>query len=384
MSGASAARQRRVLMVAGEASGDAQGAQLAQALLHADPSLRLHGVGGPRMREAGVDTFVDSASLGVMGFAELGLGLGRALAALLRVRKELRSPAQPDLFVPIDFPDFNLPLCRSARRAGVPVFYYVSPQVWAWRRGRIRTIARNVDRMAVLFPFEAELYRSRGIDAHFVGHPLAERVRPSRGRGETRAGLGLASDRPLLVLLPGSRRREVESLLPAMLEAAERLGADVQVAIAEAASLPPGLVRELAQQRQPRNTVAVVRDDTYNLVAAADVALVTSGTATVECALLGCPMVVAYRMSAFSYALVRRLVKVPFIAMPNLLLGRNVVPELVQHEACPRRMAEEVARLLGDAESRRHTTQALAEISSLLLKPGAAGRAAQLALETMR
>jgi len=386
VNGASARRERRVLMVAGEASGDAQGAQLAAALRRSDPRLRLYGIGGPMMRQAGVDTFLDSAALGVMGFAELGLGLGRALSALRRVRGELRSATPPDLFVPIDFPDFNLPLCRSARRAGVPVFYYVSPQVWAWRRGRIRTIARNVDRMAVLFPFEAELYRGRGIDAHFVGHPLAEQVRASRTRAETRVRHGLAGDRPLLVLLPGSRRREVESLLPEMLEAAARVPGDVQVAVAEAASLPEGLAPAIVQQWKAagHTAVAVARDDTYNLVAAADVALVTSGTATVECSLLGCPMVVVYRMSSVSYALVRRLVKVPFIAMPNLLLGRRVVPELVQHEVSAARMAEEVSRFLCEPDYRRETTQRLAEIASLLLKPGAAARAAELALETMR
>ncbi|MBI5504914.1 MAG: lipid-A-disaccharide synthase [Deltaproteobacteria bacterium] len=378
---------RHVLMVAGEASGDAQGARLAAALLRADRALRLYGVGGPLMRRAGVETFVDIGELGVMGFAELGRGLGRALRLLRTVRAQLRGPARPDLFVPIDFPDFNLPLCRSAKRAGVPVFYYVSPQVWAWRRGRIRTIERAVDRMVVLFPFEAELYRGRGIDARFVGHPLAEDVRATCSPEQTRARYGLSDDRPVVVLLPGSRRREVETLLPAMLEAAARFGEAAQVAVAEAASLPQGLVPDLLGRSAPSfagAAVAVARDDTYNLVAAADVALVTSGTATVECALLGCPMVVVYRMSPMSYALVRRLVKVPFIAMPNLLLGRRAVPELVQHEACPARMAEEVSRFLAEPEYRQRTVAALADVAAMLLRPGAATRAAELALETMR
>ncbi len=381
-------RGRRVLMVAGEASGDVQGARLAAALMREDPTLRLYGVGGPLMRRAGVDTFVDIAELGVMGFAELGRGLGRALALLARVRGQLRGPTRPDLFIPIDFPDFNLPLCRSARRAGVPVFYYVSPQVWAWRRGRIRTIARNVDRMVVLFPFEAYLYRGRGIDAHFVGNPLAEDVRASRSRDETRARYGLSGDLPVLVLLPGSRRREIEILLPVMLEAAALIPGNVQVAVAEAASLPDGLVAGIVSQAAPRGAagknVVVARDDTYNLVGASDVALVTSGTATVECALLGCPMVVVYRMSSMSYALVRRLVKVPFIAMPNLLLGREAVPELVQHQASAQRMAAEVARFLGEQDYRQRTVTALGEVASLLLRPGSAARAAALALGTMR
>ena len=376
---------RRILMVAGEASGDVLGARLAAALLRADPSLRLYGVGGAAMRAAGVDTIVDSAALGVMGFAELGREIGRVLSTLRLLRRELRDN-RPDLFVPVDFPDFNLPLCRSAHKAGVPVFYYVSPQVWAWRRGRIDTIARTVTRMLVLFPFEVDVYRSHGIDAHFVGHPLAEDVAPSRARAEVRAELGVAGSRRLLALLPGSRRREVEAMLPPMIEAAATLGSDVATVIAEAPSLAPGLVGGVLARFPAAARAAGVacrRGDTYNLLAASDVAFVTSGTATLEGALVGCPMVVAYRMSASSYALARRLVKVPFIAMPNLLLSRRVVPELVQHEADAAHLATEAGRLLGDAGIRERMLADFAQIRRLLTRPGAADRAAALALELL-
>ncbi|HYC57345.1 MAG TPA: lipid-A-disaccharide synthase [Candidatus Binatia bacterium] len=370
---------RRILMVAGEASGDALGGRLARALLQLDPSLHLYGVGGARMRTAGVQIVTDISELGVMGFAELGRGLGRAVSLLRKLRRELKARSA-DVFVPIDFPDFNLPLCRSARAAGVRVVYYVSPQVWAWRRGRIATIASNVDRMIVLFPFEEELYRKAGIDAHFVGHPLAEDVAARADRAGTRRRYGLDAEKPLLVLLPGSRKREVEMMLPPMLEAATALAARVQCAVAEAASLPAGLVASIVGARGKR--VRIVHDDTYDLIAASDVALVTSGTATLETALLGCPMVVAYRMSSFSYAIASRLVRVPFIAMPNLLLGKRVVPELIQEEATGPCMTREAARFLDDPAYRTRTVHALARVRGALARPDSARAAAGLVLET--
>jgi lipid-A-disaccharide synthase len=384
---------RRVLMVAGEASGDALGAELAASLLRADPSIELYGAGGDRMRAAGVRTIIDTAELSVMGFSELGREIFRVLGAHRRLRREI-SGSRPDLFVPIDFPDFNLPLCRTARRADVRTFYYVSPQVWAWRQGRIDTIARNVDRVLVLFPFEAELYSARGIDARFVGHPLADRIVATKSREEVRASLGVPATKKLVALLPGSRRREIESMLPRMLDALRMLAPDVVPVIAEAASLEPGLVAAVAQRSNDGMAagsgspsvaapVASRRGDTYDLLAAADAALVTSGTATLEAALVGCPMVVAYRMSTFSHALARRLVKVPFIAMPNLLLGRSLVPELVQDDAEPGRMAAELRAILGDDARRAAMSAGFAEIRRLLVRPGAADRAAILALETM-
>jgi lipid-A-disaccharide synthase len=374
--------RRRILMVAGEASGDALGACLAASLLRADPALELYGVGGAAMRAAGVDTIVDTAELSVMGFAELGREIGRVVGTFRRLRRELHDRS-PDLFVPIDFPDFNLPLCRTAHKARVPVFYYVSPQVWAWRRGRIDTIARTVRRVLVLFPFEEALYRERGIDAHFVGHPLVESLAATRSREDVRADVGVPAGKRMVALLPGSRRREVESMLPVMLEAVQSLEPDVVPVVAEAGQLAPGLVAGVIAARTGSERVACRRGDTYNLLAAADAALVTSGTATLESALAGCPMVVAYRMSAFSYALARRLVKVPFIAMPNLLLDREVVTELVQDDVTPARLAAELRRVLGDEQLRERMREDFAAIRSRLACPGAADRAAALALELL-
>ncbi len=372
---------RRILMVAGEASGDAQGARLAAALLARDPSLHIYGMGGALMREAGVETIFDAAELSMMGISEVAAGLRRARAVLARLRADLRSASPPDLVIPIDFPDFNLRLAKAAHREGVKVFYYVAPQVWAWRKGRMDKICRWVDRLVVLFPFELDLWRAKGMDAHFVGHPLAEDVRPTRSGRDTRDRYDLETSRPLLALLPGSRRKEIESMLDPMLEAAAILQDRVQVAVAKA----PGLAEGPVEERVAASglAVSIVTGDTYNLVASADLALATSGTATVECALLGCPTVVGYRMSRLTYAIARRLVEVPHIAMPNLILERAVLPELVQNEATPARMAAELRRFLDDEGYRRRTLEALAGVREQLVRPGAALAAADLALEML-
>jgi lipid-A-disaccharide synthase len=343
----------RILIVAGETSGDAQAATLVRALRRRDPELLLYGVGGPRMREAGVDVRIDIAELSVMGLTEVVGGLGRILGHLRDLRRQLRGPERPDLLVLVDFPDFNLRLAKAAHRAGVRVFYYISPQVWAWRRRRIDAICRWVDRMVVLFPFEEELYRSRGLDARFVGHPLAAEVRADADGATTRRRWGLPADGPVVALLPGSRHKEIAALAPAMLAAARELAADgVRCIVACAPGIDEAEIAAMA--RAAGVEVVVSAGDTYNVVAAADLALVASGTATVECAVLGTPMVVLYRMSRMTYAIASRLVAVDFIAMPNVLLGHEAVPELIQDEVTVERVAAEARALLGDATRRRH------------------------------
>ncbi len=371
---------RRVLMVAGEASGDAQGGELAAALLRLSPSLELFGIGGQRMRAAGVRTFVDIRELSIMGLSEVAGGAPQIWRAYRETSAAIRQ-RPPDLIILIDFPDFNLRLARVAQRAGVPVFYYVSPQVWAWRKRRIRKICKRVDRMVVVFPFETEVYRPHGLDVHFVGHPLAEGVRPDRSPAATREQYDLASDRPLVALLPGSREKEVRRVLPVMLEAAGRLAARCSFALACAPGLDPNILR--TEVDASRLDIAIVSADTYNLIASSDVAAVTSGTATVECALLGVPMVVLYRMSAFTYRVARAMVRVPYVAMPNLLLGDGVVPELIQREASGERLAIELQRYLDSSELRAEVSSRLAGVRNALVRPGAAERVATLALELM-
>jgi lipid-A-disaccharide synthase len=336
-------------------------------------------MGGERMREAGVRTLADSRELSVMGFGEVGGAAMRVLAAYRALTGALRSLPRPDLLIVVDFPDFNLRLAAAARRAGVRVLYYVSPQVWAWRSGRIAKICRVVDRMVVLFPFEVDLYRRCGLDARFVGHPAAEEVAATRTPEETRRRWSLGEGLPLVALLPGSRRGEIARMLPLMLAAAERLKDRAVFAVAKAPDVPAGLVEGLVGRSGAR--VATVENDTYNLVAAARAAAVTSGTATLECALLGCPMAVVYRMSPVSFAIARRLVRVPFIALPNIVLGERVVPELVQHAATPEALARELSAFLTSEPKRANTVARLGEIRSRLRVPGAAAHAAELALE---
>ena len=367
-------------MVAGEASGDAQAAKLAAAMHKRDPNLEIFGVGGPAMRRAGVDTRFDSTELSIMGFTEALGALARVRRCYRHLKETLRGPGRPDLLVLIDFPDFNIPLAGVASRTAVPVLYYVGPQVWAWRRGRIAKLARRIDRMIVVFPFEAELYRARGMDAHFVGNPLAEDVRPS-GREGALAGLGTDDERPLVALLPGSRRKEVTRVLPVMLEAARALEDRARFAIAAA----PGLDRRLLGALVGHSGVEapIIGGETYDLVAASRAVAVTSGTATVECALLGTPMVVLYRMSALSYLVARSLIDVPHMAMPNIILEERAVPELLQGELTADRLCAELSRLLEGGPAIDRLREKLATVRDRLVRPGAAAEAARLALELL-
>jgi lipid-A-disaccharide synthase len=367
-----------VLLVAGEASGDLHGAALVRALRRRVPALEVAGVGGPRLRAAGMRILVDTAHVSTMGFVETFGTLGRLLRtyrALVRFLDQER----PGLVVLIDYPEFNLRLARQAKRRGIPVFYFIGPQVWAWRRGRVRTIAARVDKMGVVFPFEPELYNNGRPLAEFIGHPLLDVVRATRPRAETRARYGLDPERPLLALLPGSRSKEIRYLLQPMCEAAERLHAEgwqAVVALAEALT-PDDLRAALAGRPVP---VPIAHADTYNVVAAADAAIVASGTATLETALLGCPMVIVYRMAPLTFWLARRLVDVQWIGMPNIVLQRSVFPELIQSGATAAAMAEAVRGLRARAGE---TADALEDLRSRLGAPGAAERAAELALSLL-
>jgi lipid-A-disaccharide synthase len=376
----------RVLLVAGEASGDLRGAELVAALRELVPDVRVSGVGGAHLRAAGMEVLVDAEELSTMGLSEL---LGRVrpiLRSYRRVRDAItsaaRPEARPDLVILIDFPDFNLRLAKVARRAGVPVLYYVSPQVWAWRRYRVRTLAKRVDHLAVVFPFEAELYR--GLTAvSFVGHPALETVRARRSAEETRAALGVPGGKRLLTLLPGSRGAEVRLLLPVMLGALRQLGPDVACAIALASEGLRPLVESICREHFPAAALPIVGGETYDLIAAADLVLLASGSATLETALLERPMVIMYRLARLTYALARLLVRVPFIGMPNLILGKRAVPELIQGEVLPERIAAEARAILDDPARAAEIRRDLARVRALLGEPGAARRAARIAAEMM-
>lgn len=365
----------RVVLVAGEASGDLHGAALVRALRRRVPDIDVVGIGGPRLRAAGMRVLVDTEHIATMGFVETFGTLGRLLRTYRRLVR-LLDAERPRLVVLIDYPEFNLRLARQAKRRGIPVFYFIAPQVWAWRKGRVRTIAERVDKLGVVFPFELDLYNNGRQLAEFIGHPLLDVVRSTRPPAETRARYGLDPGRPVLAVLPGSRKKEVRYLMRPLSEAAARLASEGwQPIIALAESLTPADLRN-ALAGAPC-TVPVAHADTYNVVAAADAAIVASGTATLETALLGCPMVIVYRMAPLTFWIARHLVDVKWIGMPNIILQRSVFPELVQSDATPAAIAAAVRAV---STRRDELAGALEQLRARLGAPGAADRAADLAL----
>jgi lipid-A-disaccharide synthase len=371
----------RVMLVAGEASGDLHAAGLVAALRRRAPAIQIWGIAGREARAQGMVTAVDIAEIATLGLTEVA-EKGRALWRSYRMLRRELYERPPRLLVLIDFPEFNLALAAVAKRRGVPVFYYVSPQVWAWRPGRIRKILRRVDRLAVLFPFEPAVY-GNAPKVVFVGHPLLDRVHATATREETVARHGLDGGKRLVVLLPGSRRREIERLLPEMAGAAERLAERHPLAFAIA--LAPTLPRPLAESLTAGRAVPLplVEGDAYNLIAAADLVLTASGTATLEVALLERPMVIMYRTSPLTYAAARVLVDVPWIGMPNLIAGRSIVPELIQGRARAAEITREADAILSDPARARAMQAALAAVRASLGSGGAAERAAAVALDLM-
>jgi lipid-A-disaccharide synthase len=366
-------------MVAGEASGDLHGATLARALATLAPGLRLAGMGGARMAAAGVRLLQRAERVSVVGGTE-AIGRLPALWRAFRVlRRELRE-RRPGVLVLIDFPEFNLRLARAARRLGVPVVYFIAPQVWAWRRGRARAMARDVSRVLAIFPFEVSFYQEAGVPVEFVGHPLLD-VLPAFERGAARAGL-VAGEGTLVGLLPGSRDAEVRRHLPVLLAAARAILArrpPTRFAVAVAPTIPASRVRAAVRAAGVR--AEVLPGEAHRLMAASDVLLVASGTATLEAACYGTPMVVLYRLSPVSHALARVLVQgVSHISLPNIVGGRGIVPELIQGRATPDGVAAAALALLDDDVARAAQRAALQEVRGRLGEPGAGLRAARAVL----
>jgi len=375
---------RGILISAGEASGDAHGAALARALAARRPGTPLFGVAGQAMREAGVEPVARVEDIAVMGFVEVLrhlLRIWRAFRAILRAARERR----PELAVLIDAPDFHLRLARRLSRRGVPVVYYIGPQLWAWRPGRVKKILRWVRRMLVIFPFEEAFYRGHGMqNVEFVGHPLLDRPAPP-DREVVRAQLGPALGSTLVALLPGSRRSEASRHLPILLEAAERIAVQ-RPGVSFVLPVAPTLDPEDIEQRCAGTDIdlRIVQEPASNVLAVCNAAAVVSGTATVEAALAGAPMVILYRTSWLSYLIARSLVKVEHIGMANLILGRRAAPELIQGEATPQQVADEVLKLLETGEAAEAQRAAWSELRERLGGEGeAASRAAQAALAVL-
>jgi lipid-A-disaccharide synthase len=341
-------------------------------------------MGGDEMAEAGVSIVQHAAEVAVVGFTEVIKHLPTIRRAMSRLEEGFRR-APPDLFVPIDFPDFNLRVAARARAAHVPVVYYVSPQIWAWRAGRVRLMRRLVRRVLVLFPFERRFYEEAGVPVTFVGHPAAASSPPAV-RSELLPRLGLDATRPLVALLPGSRPGEAGRLFPLLLDAASRIAAgrrEMQFVVPRARTIPEGFLESrLAGGAHPE---VVVRSSAYpGVLEVADAGAVASGTATLDAALAGLPFVAFYRMAPLTYWIARRLVRVEHIALPNLIAGRRLVPELVQSACTPEAIAAEVGRFLDDSAAAGTARQGLAGIRNSLQGDGAFGRAAEAILAEAR
>ncbi len=378
----------RVVLSAGDASGDLHAAEVVRALRARRPGVRIAGLGGEALARAGMDLAVHQREIAVGGLVEVLPALRRVRSAWRRLGSLLEDGA--DLLVLVDSPELNLPLAARARRAGVHVLYYICPQVWAWRRGRIRKIARRVDRLAAIFPFEREVFRGTGLQVEFVGHPLVDplaELRRRLDRGGARKELGLDPERPLVLLLPGSRHNEVHYGLPLHLETVRRLHARdprLAFALAVAPTIDAGSVEAaVAAARLPSLLrLDLVRGRAREAILASDVVLAKPGTSTLEIALLGRPMVVTGRGHPASVALMRRLIRVPHLAMPNLIAGREVVPELLQESAEPGALADAVAGLV-EGPARARQLDALREVRERMGEGGAAERVARMADEML-
>jgi lipid-A-disaccharide synthase len=366
----------RIMISCGEASGDVYAGALAAALRAREPGVEIVGFGGPRLEAAGASLMGDFTGLTVTGLTEALRVLPHSYAMYRRLVAAARA-RRPDVFVAIDFPDFNFRLMAALGRLGVPVVYYVSPQLWAWRPGRLKTMKRLVDRVLVIFPFEAPIYERAGIPVEFVGHPLVDLARTARPRGLVLREHGLRPDAPTVALLPGSRPNELRRIAPVVAAAQPRIRArvpGVQFVVARAPNLSDDLLA-------PFRDAVVVQDATDEVLASSDVVITASGTATVQAALHERPMVVVYRVSPLSYRLGKPFLTVDMYAMPNLVAGRRIVPELIQADCTPDRIASEAIALLTDVDRHTRTREALRGVRERLGAPGASGRAADAILE---
>jgi lipid-A-disaccharide synthase len=376
---------RKVLIVTGEASGDLHGANLIRAARELEPRLHFYGVGGPRMADAGCELLVRGEEIAVMGLVEV-LGHFPAICrAFRRLKAVLTGADRPAALVLIDFPDFNLRLAKVAKQAGVPVLYYVSPQVWAWRQGRVKKIAAVVDRLAAIFPFEPELYQGLPLQVEYVGHPLLDEFRVTTEREDYLTGLGIEPSRPVVGIFPGSRLSELRYNLDVMLDAAER----IRDHHPQAAFLLPvattfnraELEARLGGSKLP---LTLVDSNIYDAVNACDAILAVSGTVTLQIALVGTPLAIVYRMAPLTYAIGRRLVKVPYIGLANIVAGESVAREFIQDQATAENLAAEIVRILDNEDYDRQMRQGLQKVRKRLGEGGCSQRVAETLVTMLR
>ena len=371
---------KTIVMVAGEASGDLHGAHVIQSLRKRHDDIRVCGAGGSAMRAAGAELIVDANELSVMGFTAIFSKAPQILKAIAKLKK-LMTRLKPDLVVLIDFPDFNIHLAASAKKAGIPVLYYIGPTIWAWRPNRIIKIKQRVDHMAVILPFEESIYRKHNVPVSFVGHPLLDNLEPPSGSQAANPNIQV----PTLALMPGSRHDEVRRLLPTMLEAArilQRANDRTRILVSCAPSIDNALIDDIITQHEVVN-VQTTQETAARVFAESCLSIVASGTVSLEAAIYAMPAIIIYAVSELSYRLGKMLVKVPHIGMANLIAGKRVLPELVQNEATAENIARVAGNLLADHDAYHHMKNELKHISRLLGKPGASDRVAEIACRLM-
>lgn len=371
------------MIVAGEASGDLHAAGFFRALQLRLPGVTAFGMGGARMRDVGIDVRFDASGIGVIGLWEVLRHYGEIRAAL-KLMQRLACEEKPDLLVCVDYKEFNFRLARHAKACGVKILFYVSPQVWAWRPGRVKKYGAIADMMAVIFPFEAPFYEAHGIPVRYVGHPLAGEVKPAKDKAATLRDLGLEAGGPLVGLLPGSRQNEIRRLLPVMLQAAGLLAKrfpGIRFVLPQASSVSDADLHEFLAGAPLE--VCVVKEGRHQVLSCCDAAATCSGTATLEVALLGVPMVIVYKLAALSYWLGRMLIRVPHIGLANIVAGKGVVRELIQHQATPEAIAAEIGRLLSDADYAATMRAELAGVRESLGGGGGSEKLANVAAELL-
>lgn len=375
--------QKNIVVITGEASGDAHAARMISELKQLRPDINVRGIGGDNMRAAGAEIMVDFSELAVMGLVEVLKRYRHIKNIFNQLLAELKAN-KPDLLVLVDYPGFNLKLAKQAKKMGIPVLYYISPKVWAWRAGRVKTIKRYVDKIAVLFPFEVSIYENAGVPVSCVGHPLVDAVKNTLTSKQAKIKTGLKLNRRVIGLFPGSRRSEIDNLLPVMLDAAERIqhrNSNVDVVLPIAPGIDETYINSiLAKSAVP---VKVVNDKFYELTAACDAIVAASGTVTLEIALLAVPHFITYRVSPISYHILRRLIKIPYVGLCNIVTGKPVVLELLQDDVTAERLEAELTALLADPISKTKAEKIRKEVLTALGPSGGAHNAAQEVLNML-
>jgi lipid-A-disaccharide synthase len=374
-----------IMFSAGESSGDQHAANMFLELKQQRPDIQGLGMGGVKMSQAGIDIRYDSGSIGVIGVVEV-LKHYREIRRALKLMQQLVATERPDLLVCVDYKEFNFKLARFAKQRGIKVLFYVSPQVWAWRPGRVKTYGKAIDMMAVIFPFETAYYEAEQVPVRYVGHPSVDKVHPKRSQQEDKARYGLDPTRPVIGLLPGSRANEINRLLPVMLQAATQLRVkfpDIQFVLPQADSISDALLEMYLDQSHSDLSIKVVKNEPYDVIQCCDVVMTTSGTATLEIALLGVPMVITYKLAALTYYLGRLLINTPFIGLPNIVFGKAIIKELIQHEANADNLVKELSLILTDKDYADQMRANLLHVKQELGQEGGSKNMADLALEML-